>query len=134
MKVTEYSSGQFLEIGASAARITIEPKPGWGFELEWERGIPDSNGRSQGIMFLSAEALEAMFGLRNTTEMQKSDGSKRLRRNFPADVAIEGTFLRSENFLTLPIPDLGYFPWPSVSLEISDYMQQCIKELIDKNR
>ena len=124
---------QVLVISGSAAKVIIRKASsvypgakGWFVDWEvvqcklYEEGV---HGRSR----FNDEDIKAAFGL------SESSGKfgEWLIKQFGADSAEQGKYIRWKNFLNIPCPGTGHDGDPNVSIHLDEEIQNAVRQLLE---
>ena len=134
MRVKEFCSGQkTLVLAGSAATVQIMPWPiegqkpePWG--VEWE--VKQSrNEKANGRVFMNDKQLAGAFGLAE----YRDELSQSILRDFPAECAHQGKFIRQGEYLNIPGPGTGHDGDPNASIQINGEIKAAVGALLGLN-
>jgi len=116
-----------LLLSGSAAHLTIMPcrRTGRGWSVEWEI-IDSAQETTRGVRSFSATQLQAAFGLSD----QEDRFGDWLIKQYGADVASQGLYIRWETFLNIPGPGTGHDGDPNISIRITQEMQVAVQRIL----
>lgn len=130
MRIENFSKGNhLLVIAGSAARVRITRRATTvdeGWFVDWEI-IWSQQEKINGRVIFKSDDLRAAFGL--TEDSGKYGGW--LIKQFGADSAEQGKYIREGNFLNIPCPGSGHDGDPNISIHIDEEIQNAIGQLLE---
>lgn len=116
-------------ISATAARVEITPLPDNYWLVQWQvvQSYP-SDIKAWGKRSFSSNQLAEAFGLIDPKKIE--NGDQWLEKEYGADAARQGKFIRWEKFLNIPCPGTGHDGDPNVSIELDERIKQAVFQLV----
>lgn len=120
-----------LVISGSAAKVTIRKASsvypnakGWFVDWEVVQYQPYEEG-VRGRSHFNDEDVAAAFGLSESGKF-----GEWLIKQFGADSASQGKYIRWRNFLNIPCPGTGHDGDPNVSIHLDEEIQNAVRQLL----